>query len=121
MAYAKRNLLAVLERLEDGEPFVVGNRRLPESVYVVNNANQAQPRQIVASVRVGHDWVVDSGLSPGDKVVVEGVAKLRPGAPVKPVLAASETGPTNDSGAPHPQTTTPADAPVAAKVPSGSG
>ena len=37
MAYAKRNLLAVLERLEDGEPFVVGNRRLPESVYVVNN------------------------------------------------------------------------------------
>jgi glycosyltransferase involved in cell wall biosynthesis len=37
MAYAKRNLLAVLERLEQGEPFVVGNRRLPESVYVVNN------------------------------------------------------------------------------------
>ena len=29
MAYAKRNLLAVLERLEQGEPFVVGNRRLP--------------------------------------------------------------------------------------------
>jgi glycosyltransferase involved in cell wall biosynthesis len=38
MAYAKRNLLAVLERLEIGEPLVVGNRRLPESVYVVNNA-----------------------------------------------------------------------------------
>ena len=33
MAYAKRNLLAVLERLEQGEAFVVGNRRLPESVY----------------------------------------------------------------------------------------
>jgi dolichyl-phosphate beta-glucosyltransferase len=38
MAYSKRNLLAVLERLENGDPFVVGNRRLPESVYVVNNA-----------------------------------------------------------------------------------
>jgi glycosyltransferase involved in cell wall biosynthesis len=37
MAYAKSNLLAVLERLEQGDPFVVGNRRLPESVYVVNN------------------------------------------------------------------------------------
>ncbi len=37
MAYAKRNLLAVLERLEQGDPIVVGNRRLPESVYVVNN------------------------------------------------------------------------------------
>jgi dolichyl-phosphate beta-glucosyltransferase len=38
MAYSKRNLLAVLERLESGEPLIVGNRRLPESVYVVNNA-----------------------------------------------------------------------------------
>jgi dolichyl-phosphate beta-glucosyltransferase len=38
MAYSKRNLLAVLERLENGDQFVVGNRRLPESVYVVNNA-----------------------------------------------------------------------------------
>jgi glycosyltransferase involved in cell wall biosynthesis len=37
MAYAKRNLLAVLEKLESGDPLVVGNRRLPESVYVVNN------------------------------------------------------------------------------------
>ena len=39
MAYSKQNLLAVLERLEGGgDPFVVGNRRLPQSVYVVNNA-----------------------------------------------------------------------------------
>jgi len=38
MAYSNRNLLAVLERLESGDPLVVGNRRLPESVYVVNNA-----------------------------------------------------------------------------------
>jgi dolichyl-phosphate beta-glucosyltransferase len=37
MAYARQNLLAVLERLERGDPLVVGNRRLPESVYVVNN------------------------------------------------------------------------------------
>jgi glycosyltransferase involved in cell wall biosynthesis len=37
MAYSQRNLLAVLEKLESGDPFVVGNRRLPESVYVVNN------------------------------------------------------------------------------------
>jgi dolichyl-phosphate beta-glucosyltransferase len=38
MVYSKRNLLSVLERLESGDPLVVGNRRLPESVYVVNNA-----------------------------------------------------------------------------------
>ena len=38
MAYSKHNLLSVLEKLESGSPLVVGNRRLPESVYVVNNA-----------------------------------------------------------------------------------
>jgi glycosyltransferase involved in cell wall biosynthesis len=37
MAYSMGNLLSVLERLEAGSPLVVGNRRLPESVYVVNN------------------------------------------------------------------------------------
>jgi dolichyl-phosphate beta-glucosyltransferase len=38
MAYSHRNLATVLESLEAGAPVVVGNRRLPESVYVVNNA-----------------------------------------------------------------------------------
>ena len=38
MVYSTRNLLSVLEKLEGGNPVVVGNRRLPESVYVVNNA-----------------------------------------------------------------------------------
>ena len=28
-------------------------------------------------------WIVDSGLKPGDAVIVDGVAKLRPGAPIK--------------------------------------
>jgi dolichyl-phosphate beta-glucosyltransferase len=37
MAYAKSNLLTVLEQLESGASLVVGNRRLPESVYIVNN------------------------------------------------------------------------------------
>jgi glycosyltransferase involved in cell wall biosynthesis len=37
MVYSKQNLLSVLERLEGGDPLVVGNRRLPDSVYVVNN------------------------------------------------------------------------------------
>jgi dolichyl-phosphate beta-glucosyltransferase len=38
MVYAMENLAAVLERLESGAPLVVGNRRLAESVYVVNNS-----------------------------------------------------------------------------------
>jgi membrane fusion protein (multidrug efflux system) len=60
-----------------------------KSVYVVGADDKAEPRQIVASYRVGNDWVVDSGLTSGDRVVTEGVGKLRPGVPVKPVTAAS--------------------------------
>ena len=60
-----------------------------KSVYVVGAEDKAETRQIVASYRLGNDWVVDSGLKPGDRVVIEGVAKVRPGAPVKPVAAVS--------------------------------
>ena len=60
-----------------------------KSVYVVGAEDKAETRQIVASYRLGNDWVVDSGLKPGDRVVIEGVAKVRSGAPVKPVAAVS--------------------------------
>jgi membrane fusion protein (multidrug efflux system) len=60
-----------------------------KSVYVVGTEDKAEPRQIVASHRLGNDWVVDKGLNAGDRVVVEGIGKLRPGTPVKPVVTAS--------------------------------
>jgi len=59
-----------------------------KSVYVVTADDKAQPRQIVASYRLGNDWVIDSGLKEGDRVVIEGIGKIRPDAPVKPVVAA---------------------------------
>jgi membrane fusion protein, multidrug efflux system len=60
-----------------------------KSVYVVTAGDKAEPRQIVASYRLGSDWVVDKGLAPGDRVVTEGIGKLRPGSPVKPVVTAA--------------------------------
>ena len=70
-----------------------------KSVYVVGADDKAEPRQIVASHRVGSDWVVESGLTPGDRVVTEGIGKLKPGAPVKAVVTASAAA---DSGAGSP-------------------
>jgi membrane fusion protein, multidrug efflux system len=70
-----------------------------KSVYVVTADDKAEPRQIVASYRLGNDWVVDSGLAAGDRVVTEGTGKLRPGAPVKPV---ETTRATSDAGAAPP-------------------
>jgi len=58
-----------------------------KSVYVVNSEDKAEARPIVASHRLGNDWVVDSGLMPEERIVVEGVGKIRPGAAVKPVTA----------------------------------
>ena len=44
-------------------------------------------RKVRAERAVGNDWVVTSGLRPGDKVIVQGLAKIRPGAPIRPVPA----------------------------------
>jgi membrane fusion protein (multidrug efflux system) len=56
-----------------------------KSVYVIGAGDKAEARQIVASHLVGTDWIVASGLAAGERVVVEGVGKIRPGAAVKPV------------------------------------
>jgi membrane fusion protein, multidrug efflux system len=58
-----------------------------KTVYVIDAANKAQTRQITATQRLGTDWVLDSGLQPGDIVVVDGLQKVSPGATVKPVFA----------------------------------
>jgi membrane fusion protein (multidrug efflux system) len=60
-----------------------------KSVYVVAAGDKVESRQIVAHYRVDNQWVVDSGLSPGDRVVVEGMSKLKPGIPVQPLIVAS--------------------------------
>jgi len=58
-----------------------------KSVYVVGADGKAESRQIVASHRLGNDWVVDTGLKPGERVVVEGIGKIRAGSAVKAVVA----------------------------------
>jgi membrane fusion protein (multidrug efflux system) len=43
----------------------------------------------VTSHRLDNEWVVASGLAAGDRVVVEGTGKVRPGAAVRPVALAA--------------------------------
>jgi membrane fusion protein (multidrug efflux system) len=71
-----------------------------KSVYVIGPEDKAEARPVVASYRIGNDGVVDSGLAAGDRVVVEGIGKVRPGAPVKPIMAAAVAA---DPGAAAPQ------------------
>ena len=56
-----------------------------DSVLVVGADNKPAPRAITVATSQGSDWVVTSGLAAGERVIVDGVQKLMPGAPVNPV------------------------------------
>ncbi|ECM1106734.1 multidrug efflux RND transporter periplasmic adaptor subunit AcrA [Salmonella enterica subsp. enterica serovar Enteritidis] len=53
------------------------------TVLVVGADNKVETRQIVASQAISDKWLVTDGLKAGDRVVVSGLQKVRPGAQVK--------------------------------------
>jgi len=61
--------------------------------YVVNADGAVEQRILQAGRAIGTDWLVTDGLQPGDRVVVEGVQRIRPGAQVNA---------TERNGAPRP-------------------
>ncbi|WGF87698.1 efflux RND transporter periplasmic adaptor subunit [Marinivivus vitaminiproducens] len=54
------------------------------SVLVVKDDNVVEARQIVAGEQIGRNLVVQDGLRAGERVIVEGMQKARPGSPVTP-------------------------------------
>ncbi len=59
------------------------------TVILVGADGKAVLRTINADRTVGDKWLVTDGLKPGDKVVIEGLGKIRPGQPIRPVPAGS--------------------------------
>ena len=59
------------------------------TVWIVGSGNRAAQRVVVADRTQGPYWVVTQGLARGDKVITQGTANLRDGAPIKPVPASS--------------------------------
>jgi membrane fusion protein (multidrug efflux system) len=51
-------------------------------VMIVDDKGMAQPRPVQVGQWAGEDWVITSGLNAGDHVILDGVMKIRPGAPV---------------------------------------
>jgi len=47
-------------------------------------------RVVTADRTIGDEWLITAGLSPGDRVIVDGLQKAKPGSPVKAVPAAEE-------------------------------
>jgi membrane fusion protein (multidrug efflux system) len=62
-----------VNRNPKGEPFAL----------VVDEAGKVQQRQLTLGRALGDQWLVSGGLSPGDRVIVEGMLNVRPGAAVK--------------------------------------
>lgn len=53
-------------------------------VYVINGDNTAEMRPVTLGQWIGKSWIVESGLSAGEKVVVEGLSRVQPGIAVVP-------------------------------------
>ena len=52
-------------------------------VYVVDEKSAAQPRPVELGEWSGSDWIITGGLKQGERVIVDGLMKIGPGAPVR--------------------------------------
>ena len=67
------------------------------TAMVIGPANKAELREITTGAAVGDRWIVTSGLKAGDQLIVEGLQRVKPGAPVRPVPAGSKPPPPTSS------------------------
>jgi membrane fusion protein (multidrug efflux system) len=84
----------IVPAFENADGIRVPQRAIKElqglkSVYVVTAGDKAEERSVGATRLVENDWVVESGLSGGERIVIDGVGKVRPGGQVRPVLASA--------------------------------
>jgi len=61
-------------------------------VLIVNDESKVEQRRVTVGPNQGLDAVIQSGLRLGEKVIVEGVQKVRPGQLVKAALTATDSG-----------------------------
>ena len=52
---------------------------------IVNAASKVEQRMLSLDRAIGDKWLVTTGLAPGDRVIAEGMQRVRPGAAVKAV------------------------------------
>ena len=62
-------------------------------VWVVDDTNKASMRSVTVGPRIGSDWLIDTGLKPGDRIVVEGLQRLTEGGSVQPTAALANASP----------------------------
>ena len=71
------------------------------TAMVVGQDSKAELRTLVADRTVGDQWLITSGLAPGDKLIVEGLGRVKAGQVVKPVAVAPTAANLAQSTAAH--------------------
>ncbi|MDI1259015.1 efflux RND transporter periplasmic adaptor subunit [Aquabacterium sp.] len=77
----------------------IGTDQNRKFVYVLNDKNLAEYRPIQLGTQVGNLRVVTSGLKAGERIVVDGLQRVRPGAPVAPQVVPMDGPADGASGA----------------------
>ena len=77
-------------------------------VYLVGPGNTAVARTVTADRTFGENWVVTAGLADGDRVITQGIGKLRPGQRSQPVKPVPEGAPQRVGGGSDPAGSRPA-------------
>jgi len=95
---------AVLDEAEDPAALLVPQLAVTRgptgdaTVLVVGEGDKAELRVIKADRTVGNAWLVTSGLRSGDRVIVNGLQKVRPGVVVQPAAAPAAAGAARETG-----------------------
>lgn len=83
--------------LQDPDAIVLPQRAIQDLqgknyVWLVDAQGKAEQRDVQMGPRIGESWLVEKGLKLGDRVIVDGVQRLRPGMAVKatPYVAAEQ-------------------------------
>lgn len=63
------------------------------TALVVGGDGKVAPREVKVTRTIGDQWLVDAGLSAGDRVITEGLQKVQPGMPVQAVEAGAAPPP----------------------------
>ena len=61
-------------------------------VGVVGSDSKVEMRTVKAGEKVGSLWIIDAGLKPEERVIVEGLQKVRAGEAVKATLVTADAG-----------------------------
>ena len=89
------------------------------SVMVVGEGDKVEVRKVTTTSSSGDRWIIGEGLKAGDRVIVEGLQKVRPGLPVRmvPWQPGGKPGAAPSAGQPQPAPQQGADAKSSAAAP----